>query len=125
MRNIILLLSILLLPSCIADTDQLTFQNETDHWQVEYHVDIKGEDSESTRLFLKYVGEGEAPENINYRIDSVTGSNGGNNTLLKNGLLDISLGSCSGCSITREDEEIEITIEWNNDSETFMLNNNS
>ncbi|MFD2640173.1 hypothetical protein [Piscibacillus salipiscarius] len=65
---ILALFTLLVLTACIEDSKELTFQNESDNWLVEYTATVKGDDQETNRLYVEYIGEGEAPERIDYRI---------------------------------------------------------
>ncbi|MYL49954.1 hypothetical protein GLV98_10680 [Halobacillus litoralis] len=99
----------------------LHFQEESENWEVEYIADVKSEDSESTSLHITYVGEGEAPENINYTLDSPTGGREGDYVLLNDGMVQQMGNFCSGCAVTRKDHEIQVTIEWGEKEETLDL----
>ncbi|GEN52710.1 hypothetical protein [Halobacillus faecis] len=99
----------------------LYFQEESENWEVEYIADVKSEDSESTSLHITYVGEGEAPENINYTLDSPAGGREGDYVLLNDGMVQQMGNFCSGCAVTRKDHEIQVTIEWGEKEETLDL----
>jgi len=37
-------------------------------------------------------------------------------------VLEIAGSSCSGCAVTKEDDEFDVIIEWDDKSESFTLN---
>lgn len=112
---------LLLLTAC---TNQKTFHfhGESENWDVRYVVDIVGENSESSSIVIRYFGEASVPEKIYYYIDHGSGASSGN-VSLDEGVLRTSGGSCSGCAVTKENEEIDVIIEWNGETENFTLNN--
>ncbi|MYL70467.1 hypothetical protein GLW00_06390 [Halobacillus litoralis] len=99
----------------------LHFEGESEDWKVEYIADVKSEDSESTGLHINYAGEGEAPEHINYTLDSPAGGKEGEYVLLNNGRVQQMGNFCSGCAVTSEDHDIQVTIEWGEKEETLHL----
>ena len=68
---------------------------------------------------MPYIGEEPAPKTIDYQIgdDLVIGQslNDEKDSVKKDG------ESCSGCAVTQEDDEIEMTIMWNGNTETLTL----
>ncbi|REJ10982.1 hypothetical protein [Halobacillus trueperi] len=119
-KVILFLLTALVLTGCFGQKT-LHFQEESEEWEVEYIADVKSEDSESTSLHITYVGEGEAPEHINYNLDSPTGGREGDYVLLNDGMVQQMGNFCSGCAVTKENHEIQVTIEWGEREETFDL----
>lgn len=119
-KVILFLLTALVLTGCFGQKT-LHFQEESEEWQVEYIADVKSEDSESTSLHITYVGEEKAPEHINYILDSPTGSGEGDYVLLNDGMVQQMGNFCSGCAVTKENHEIQVTIEWGEREETFDL----
>lgn len=119
---IIALFTLLVLAACIEDSKEITFQNESDNWTVEYTATVKNENQETNRLYVEYIGEGEAPDRIDYRIVEGSGEAERTNATLEQGVLNSNLGSCSGCAVSSENDEVEITIEWDGNSETIQLN---
>lgn len=97
------------------------FHGETETWDVEYIADVQSEDSESTGLYISYVGEGEAPEHITYTLDTPTGGSEGDDILLNDGMVQQMGNFCSGCAVTREDHDIHVTVEWGEQKETLDL----
>ncbi|GAA0459537.1 MULTISPECIES: hypothetical protein [Alkalibacillus] len=116
-----LILTSLVLTACYSDYEELSFKNETDHWEVEYFVSIRGGDSENVSLIMEYIGEGEPPESISYSVDAVTSSTRGGDIFISNGVLNNSIGRCVDCEVTQEDAEIDVDIRWEGNHERMML----
>ncbi|GEN45411.1 hypothetical protein [Alkalibacillus haloalkaliphilus] len=116
-----LVLTSLVLTACYSDYEELSFKDKTDHWEVEYFVSIRGGDSENVSLIMEYIGEGEPPENISYSVDGVTSSSMAENRFMSNGVLNISVGSCVGCQVTQEDAQIDVSIRWEDNNESMVL----
>lgn len=117
---VILFLSSFVLVACgIPKT--IHFVGESKNWHVDYVVDVLDEESESTHFTIRYIGEAPIPKRIKYKIEFPSGSSDGTSDLSKGGVQDFGGHSCSGCSIIREDDDAEATINWNGKSETFKL----
>ncbi|WP_245922671.1 hypothetical protein [Alkalicoccus saliphilus] len=86
------------------------FSGEGDFWEVTYTANEKTAD-----YTIQYTGEEPVPETIDYYIDSsaVTGR-----TLSENGYAEL---TNRGNNVEQHDEEIDVTIEWEDDSESFLL----
>lgn len=104
----------------IACSTQKTyhFKGESENWHVDNTIDIIDNDSEFERIKIKYIGDNEIPEEIYYEIKGNSG-----NTLLNDGVFKTSDSACYGCALTKENEEIDVTIEWNGKSDSFTLKN--
>ncbi|SDJ15721.1 hypothetical protein [Salimicrobium halophilum] len=120
---IVLFLLPLLMASC---SNQKTFyyEGESDNWKVEYQVDITSQDSQSESASIQYIGDDAIPERIDYLIETRTGKNAGSTPLSEEGVKRLSPGSCSGCSVVMEDEEVSATIEWEGHRERIVLSQN-
>lgn len=111
----------LLLVAC-SGQQTYHFKGDSENWNVDYSIDIKGNNSESGDITIKYIGENETPIEINYEINSRSGSSSGNMEL-NDGVLKTSAPTCSGCAVTKENEELDVTIEWDGKTESFTLKN--
>lgn len=99
------------------------FENESDNWKVEYAADVEtSRDAEESTIKIQYTGEGEAPNQVYYSIQSGTGDMSGDASM-KGEVLETAGSKCSGCAVTKEDDEFEVTIEWEDKSEHFTLKN--
>jgi hypothetical protein len=124
MKKIIgLSLFLLIILSGCGDGDRFVFSGESDNWQVDYEAIIYDETSEETFGSIKYIGNESAPKEINYVIKSGSDKKSGENISLEEGSTTISKGSCQGCAITRENEEMEVEITWDGQKEHFTLKN--
>ncbi|MDV2582402.1 hypothetical protein [Alkalibacillus haloalkaliphilus] len=119
----ILILTSLVLAACYSDYEELSFKNETDHWEVEYFVSIRGGDSENVSLIMEYIGEGEPPESISYSVDAMSSSSSsrGEDRFIPNGVLNTPIGRCDDCEVTQEDAEIGVDIRWEDNNESMVL----
>lgn len=110
-----------LLTAC-SESKLMNFVGESENWQVNYEVNVLDEDSESTNITIKYIGEKPIPKEIIYVVEGVSGKSEGEGSL-NNGVLEIGGHSCSGCAVIQENEKLNATITWNDTSETLILKN--
>ena len=106
-----------------TDADRLNFAGESENWNVFYTVDVMDPTSEQTTGSIKYVGENDAPEDINYRINSISCGREGTMRNLEEGIASLGSGFCEGCTVVQKDSEIQVTITWNGKSEELILEN--
>lgn len=118
-----------LLTAC-SESKLMNFVGESENWQVNYEVNVLDEDSESTNITIKYIGEKPIPKEIIYVVEGVSGKSEGEGSLnsegegsLNNGVLEIGGHSCSGCAVIQENGKLNATITWNDTSETLILKN--
>ena len=123
LRFLMLVTAMLLILSACQGQKTINFQGKSDSWEVVYQVDIQSEDSESTSLEIRYIGEGKPPKKMDYTLDSFSGGGAGNDIPLNDGVYKSSPNSCSGCALTGEDDKIKVTIEWQDKSEKITLSN--
>ncbi|MCH4827974.1 hypothetical protein [Planococcus halocryophilus] len=124
MKKIIgLSIFILITLSGCGDGDRFVFSGESENWRVEYEAIIYDETSEETFGSIMYKGAEPSPKEINYIIKSESDEKSGKNISLEEGSTTISKGSCRGCAITQEDEEMEVEITWNGKKENLTLKN--
>ncbi|MCA0970775.1 hypothetical protein LCM20_09255 [Halobacillus litoralis] len=113
-------LVLLFMVSACSNQDIITFQDRSETWSVQYNVEVTGENEESTELRIAYVGDGEPPETIDYSYDAGSGSGNGTAPLSEDGVITPSSG-CSGCDTTEREDEVTVTIEWDDQEENFTL----
>ncbi|WP_017380546.1 hypothetical protein [Paenisporosarcina sp. TG-14] len=118
----LLLFSLILLSGC-AEDNRFDFAGKNENWNVFYIVNVSNGDTQDANGTIKYVGEGQAPEKINYTIKTLSGSSEGTGILLEEGVANAGRSSCEGCAIIQKDEEIEVEITWNGQSEKLVLIN--
>lgn len=108
---LMLLLSVTLLSACIQK--DLIFFGESENWRVQYVVtDENG--CNSTKGYIKYLGDDPMPEQLEFNLDKVEGASV---SLDKNGMFFLPYG----CSNATEGSELAATIKWNSQSETIQL----
>nr|TXF85925.1 hypothetical protein FTX54_07565 [Alkalicoccus halolimnae] len=100
------------------DGAEYHFLGSSENWEVVYEVDISNGNEEESTGTIEYIGEGNAPETLEYyRI----GSTEGTGRALNDGVADTGRTGCEGCAVTREDEEIEVEVTWNGQTENLTL----
>lgn len=104
-----------------SELKTLHFLGESDNWEINFIVDIYEKNSETSNLTIRYIGEDEAPDEINYKIKYGGGSSSVTRIKLDDGVLHTSGGSCSGCLTTNENHQVNITIEWDGNEENIEL----
>lgn len=117
---IALFVTVLLLSAC--DSKDFTFSGESDNWQADLKVH-QSNDFEKQEFLLKYQGEDvNSVGEISYTVKSM-GSFGRTGALLEeNGSLkDYSEADPTNAKVN-ENTEVQVTVEWNDKTETFKLN---
>ncbi|WP_100399182.1 hypothetical protein [Bacillus sp. FJAT-44742] len=104
-----------------SDQRSVEFVGEGNNLEGKYTAHIQGENQEDIDYIIRYIGSNSPPDTINYKIDSleVTGA-----TLNENAYVEHTNNRCSGCAITNENNELEVTIKWEEESESFYLTSN-
>lgn len=120
-----LLFGLLLLAACQADEEDINFFGSSENWSAEMIVKMI-DGSEKNEIVLKYTGNNfESIGYFNYFVENErTELNFGGNqvTLSKDGIYtNTDLGSNSAS--TQIDDQLDFTIDWNNQTESFVLMN--
>ncbi|MFC5711932.1 hypothetical protein ACFPU1_04005 [Thalassorhabdus alkalitolerans] len=104
-----------------SDQRSVEFVGEGNNWDVKYTAHIQEENQEDIDYIIRCIGSNAPPDTINYKIDSleVTGA-----ALNENAYVEHTNNSCSGCTITNKNDELEVTIKWEEESESFYLTSN-
>lgn len=119
---LLVIATLFILTACFGQ-ETLHFEGESDNWQVEYVTDIvSSKDSEDGTIKMRYEGESETPNQIYYSIKTGSSDMSGDASMQEE-YLEIAGNNCSGCSVTKEDDEFDVTIEWDDKSENFTLKN--
>lgn len=124
MKKIISLLIMTLILSGCVDGDRYNFSGSSENWNVIYTVDVSEGTSEQNRGTIKYVGEGEGPETINYKLTANSGGSEATGLILENGVANTGYGACQGCAVIQKDEKIEVEITWDGETENLILTTN-
>ncbi|ANU21388.1 hypothetical protein BBI15_14985 [Planococcus plakortidis] len=121
MKKIIGLLVLAFDLSGCVDGDRYNFSGSSENWDVFYVVDVSDGTNQEKSGTIKYVGEGNAPEMIDYEIEASGSGSEGTGITLNEGTADTGRSSCEGCAVIQEDEEIEVEITWNGQTENLLL----
>ncbi|ERN53626.1 hypothetical protein M3689_12625 [Alkalihalophilus marmarensis] len=114
----ILFMLFLVLTACGQDT--VKFNGQSDQWEATYTAHIYEENSEQTEFSIRYLGEDPPVTPVDFEIGSISGNGW---ELNENGSLSSDGNSCSGCAVTTRDDRIEFTIEWDGQTDSFVLEN--
>lgn len=132
-KKIIILLTMAIILSGCTNGDRYNFSGNGNNWEVIYTVEVTNEVEQQTSGTIKYIGENEVPEAIDYKIEyqnensNSTAGDSGEASPLKGGTAEfesIVCGKstvCGNCAIIQKDEEIEAEITWNGQTENFLL----
>ncbi|OLS37046.1 hypothetical protein BTR22_10170 [Alkalihalophilus pseudofirmus] len=116
----ILFMLFLILTACGQDT--VKFNGQSDQWEATYTAHIYEENSQTEEYSIRYIGNDTIPQIVNYSFGTFLSVNG--RELNETGTLSSSeSGGCSGCAVTIRDDRIEFTIEWDGQTESFVLEN--
>lgn len=121
MKKIISLFIVALILSGCIDGDRYNFSGSSENWDALYVVDVSNGTNQVEKGTVKYTGEGEVPDTINYKVNTKPGSSEGRGVGLTDGIANIANGACGGCAVIQEDQEIEVEITWNGQTENFIL----
>ncbi|WP_236610120.1 hypothetical protein [Planococcus halocryophilus] len=116
-------MTLLLLTSCGNDTDRYNFTGSSDNWDMNYVVNVTGVDSQEKSGTVTYTGEGQAPETVDYKITTSSAGSDGTGVGLENGAGNIGTVTCGGCAVIQKDENIQVEISWNGQTEELVLTN--
>ncbi|MBW3111704.1 hypothetical protein KYJ26_07680 [Bacillus sp. MCCB 382] len=120
LRKFIMLMgTVLLLTAC--NTKDFSFSGDSDHWHAELNVN-QSSDFEKQDFVLKYKGENiDSVGNVAYDVEEVGGFGRTGVTLEENGVIRDSRESDPTSAKMSEDTEVEVTVRWDNQEETFTL----
>jgi Prokaryotic membrane lipoprotein lipid attachment site len=112
--------TMLLLAGC--NTKDFSFSGESDHWHAELNVN-QSSDFEKKDFVLKYKGEDvDSVGDVAYTVEEGIREYGRTGvTLDGNGVLRDSSESNPTNDKMSEDAEVEVTVKWNDQEETFTL----
>jgi major membrane immunogen (membrane-anchored lipoprotein) len=116
-----LFVSLLLLTAC--NSKDVTFSGESDNWEADLKITQNSDTFENQDFVLKYKGEDiDSVGEITYEVDSIGGEFGRKGeSLEENGSIRDDRESKAANAKIPEDAEVEVTVEWNGNTETFTL----
>lgn len=122
-KMIVLAVLILILSACGNKSARYNFSGSSDNWDVFYIVNVSNGDREEKTGTIKFTGEEEAPETVDYKIETSSGGSEGTGITLTDGVGKMGNGFCDGCAVIREDEAIKVKITWDGQTENLILVN--
>lgn len=103
-----------------TEENELTFLGDGDNWSADLLV-VHRDEQETTEFKLTYEGDNvKSVESVNYDVQESGSFDHNGARLNEEGYIKDS-GSCSGCAFIKEDTEVVVTVEWNDQTETFQL----
>lgn len=123
MRQILLLVTLVFLMSGCSDGDSYSFSGSGENWDVVYEVVVTNETEQQTAGTIKYIGDDKAPETIDYIIEHNSLGQGSSDeeSSLKSGAVKFKNITCGNCEIIQKDDEIEVEIMWEEQTEKLIL----
>lgn len=140
---IALLISIFILSGCTNENTtpenapneySYNFTGSSENWEASYEVDIidkkQGETQRDEEGMIRFIGEDEAPEMIDYKLETENGvdSSAGTGAPIYDNVGYFSQGSCTNCVAPikedkpiKNDAEVELEIIWDGKSEKIVL----
>ncbi|WP_164669676.1 hypothetical protein [Virgibacillus doumboii] len=121
--SVLLVCLLLLLAACgVSDSKMFSFSEETEKWSANLKVTQTSDDYETQDFVLEYKGDDvESVGDITYSVDSVGSFGRSGVTLAEDGTLRDSDKTDSTNAKVTENTEVEVTVEWNGNTETFKL----
>ncbi|MGY6212286.1 hypothetical protein ACXEO8_20140 [Cytobacillus firmus] len=114
---------VLLLLSACSNSKTLSFSGETDNWSADLTVTQTNDDYEKQEFKLNYKGKDvNSVGDITYKVDTNAGSFGKSGVKLdENGILIGTEEANPTNAKVIEESEVEVTVEWNDNTETITL----
>lgn len=122
-KYVSLIILLFILSGCGNGSDRYNFSGSSENWDVFYVVNVSNGDREEKKGTMKFTGEGEVPETIDYKIETNSGGTEATGITLNDEVADLGNSFCDGCAVTQGDEEIEVEITWNGQTENLILTN--
>ncbi|RDY69107.1 hypothetical protein DXT76_16765 [Halobacillus trueperi] len=118
--TVVLLSLLLLLAACSTQT--FNFSGESENWSADLKVNQTSDDYETQELVLKYKGDDVNDVGpVAYNVDSKGSFGRSGVTLKENGTITDSDTANPTNAKVSEHTEVEVTVEWNDNAETFKL----
>jgi hypothetical protein len=119
----VLLLELVLMLSACSNTKILNFSGESDQWSAELKITQTKDGYEKQELKLSYKGEDlNSVGEFSYKVETNAGGvASGDVNLDDNGIIKaINEGNPTNAKVT-EESEVEVIVEWNDNSEVIKL----
>ena len=123
LRQILLLVTVVFFMSGCSDRDSYSFSGSGENWDVVYKVVITSGTEQQTAGTIKYIGDDKAPETIDYIIEYNGLGQGSSDeeSTLKFGAVKFKNITCGNCEIIQKDDDIEVEIMWEEQTEKIIL----
>lgn len=118
-----LIILLFILSGCGNDSDRYDFSGSSENWDVFYVVNVSNGEAEEKTGTIKFTGDGEAPEIIDYKIETTSGGSEATGIILDDKVADLGNSMCEGCAVVQGNEEIEVEVTWNGQTENLTLTN--
>lgn len=123
-KTILLIILLLILSACGNESDRLNFSGSNENWEMFYVINVSDGDTQEKTGTIKFVGDEETPQSIDYKIKTSAGGSEGKGILLNNDVADLGNVSCENCAVIQENEEISVEITSNGETEKLVLTTN-
>lgn len=123
LRQILLLVTLAFLLSGCVDGDKNSFSGSGDNWYISYEAIVTNEVEQQTAGNIKYIGDNKTPETLDYKIKYNNKEQGssGEEIPLKSGVVKFKDVTCGNCDIIQKNNENEVEITWDEQSEKLIL----
>ncbi|WP_394136875.1 hypothetical protein [Cytobacillus oceanisediminis] len=120
--SVLSILFLLMLSAC-SNSKTLNFSGETDNWSAELTVTQTKDDYEKQEFKLNYKGKDvNSVGDITYKVDTNAGGFGKSGVKLdENGIHKGTEEANPTNAKVIEESEVEVTVEWNDNTETIIL----
>lgn len=122
MRRLSLLVILLMVLSGCSG-ERLEFSGSNENWKVFYVVEVSDGDRQETTGTIEYIGDETPPETFDYEMVNVLTVLGETGKHLKDGKATIGNDRCNDCRTLQKDDELEVEIKWDGQTENLTLNN--
>lgn len=121
MRRLTLVIIMLIVLSGCVDGERHEFSGSNKNWKISYVVEVSNGDSQETNGTIEYLGEEPIPETYDYELGTILTTFEGTGGLLTDGKSEFGNHKCAGCETFQEDDELEVEIMWDGQSERFVI----
>jgi hypothetical protein len=123
LKKLSLLVILLMVLSGCMNGDRYDFSGSSENWEVSYVVKVSDGNKQSTTGTIKYIGEAPAPESIDYEIEAISGGTASTGVSIKDREASLGNDMCEGCAVIQKDEKLKAEINWEGQTENFLLSN--
>lgn len=117
------LLGILLMVLSGCSGERLEFSGSSENWKMFYVAEVSNGDRQETTGTIEYIGDKPTPETFDYEMVNVLTVLEETGKPLKDGKATIGNDRCNNCRTLQKDDELEVEIKWDGQTENLRLNN--